>query len=519
MRAKRVRTVGLRALQVCALFLAGACGASFIKSARVAEKTFPGQSPAAVFQDGQQDVSSTVLAGATFGAHHRELHRAAQKVALQARNETRAFVDALHAAMIRGQAEAVGASINKNLGARQSSQGKSQKSSKHSQRKHAKAKKQDAQVRGTHLDVPLEELGLSPQAVIELRAKNEQERQARLAEVRAQFYKRRPGLSDAEPGSLRGDHMVQEEVATARDAELFKLFSKKHGLSYMRRQQHAKRPETLRLEETAVGREARTLIQTVEADATRCAKLSDRRSVRVVVAGMSESGRLWLLTAVRALLGAAYGEEELAESRKDGSVAVNGTRALEILSKSPYAIVAVEEFDAKLLAAADYVFLTHQDPRSEFAERAQKGDGKRAPTLHRAFQEHGRWLQHACADSAHERAAGDALGEISRLTTLLCLPGIDPGEIAGVIQEELDRSGYESPVTTGSSDDVSYRKVVLPGEITERVEQAFGTWMALHGYRVKNQAGQAGLIGASELLSGTVLRVQNCPRRPEAVSL
>lgn len=104
MRAKRVRTVGLRALQVCALFLAGACGASFFKSARLAEKTFPGESPAAVFEDGQQDVSSSVVAGASLGAHHRELQRAAQKVALQARNETRAFVDALHAAMVRGQA-------------------------------------------------------------------------------------------------------------------------------------------------------------------------------------------------------------------------------------------------------------------------------------------------------------------------------------------------------------------------------------------------------------------------------
>lgn len=50
--------------------------------------------------------------------------------------------------------------------------------------------------------------------------------QARLAEVRAQFYKRRPGLSDAEPGSLRGDQMVHEEVARARDAELFKVGSR-----------------------------------------------------------------------------------------------------------------------------------------------------------------------------------------------------------------------------------------------------------------------------------------------------
>jgi hypothetical protein len=47
--------------------------------------------------------------------------------------------------------------------------------------------------------------------------------QARLAEVRAQFYKRRPGLSESEPGSTRGDEMVQEEVARARDAELFKV--------------------------------------------------------------------------------------------------------------------------------------------------------------------------------------------------------------------------------------------------------------------------------------------------------
>lgn len=73
--------------------------------------------------------------------------------------------------------EATGASISKNQAAKKSSQAKSHKSSKHSHRKHAKAKKQEPQVRGTHLDVPLEELGLSPQAVEELRAKNEQERQ------------------------------------------------------------------------------------------------------------------------------------------------------------------------------------------------------------------------------------------------------------------------------------------------------------------------------------------------------
>lgn len=45
---------------------------------------------------------------------------------------------------------------------------------------------------------------------------------------------------------------------------------------------------------------------------------------------MSESGQLWLLTAVRALLGAAYGEGAVAGNREAGSVAVNGSRALEV---------------------------------------------------------------------------------------------------------------------------------------------------------------------------------------------
>lgn len=104
MRARRVRTVGLRALQLCALFLAGACGASFFKSAHLSEKHLPGQSASTLFEDGQLDISSKVVAGASLGTHHRELQRAAQKVSLRASNTSRATLDALHRALIRGQA-------------------------------------------------------------------------------------------------------------------------------------------------------------------------------------------------------------------------------------------------------------------------------------------------------------------------------------------------------------------------------------------------------------------------------
>jgi hypothetical protein len=46
------------------------------------------------------------------------------------------------------------------------------------------------------------------------------------------------------------------------------LFSRKHGLLYMQHRRRSKKPESLRLEETAVVREAQKLIQTVEADET-----------------------------------------------------------------------------------------------------------------------------------------------------------------------------------------------------------------------------------------------------------
>lgn len=88
--------------------------------------------------------------------------------------------------------------------------------------------------------------------------------------------------------------------------------------------------------------------------------------------------------------------------------------ALQILSKDQYAVVAMEEFDADLLAAADYIFLVHQDPRTEYGERAQKSAGKSAPQVHRAFLEHGKWARHACSDSAYERAAGDTVSTDGR---------------------------------------------------------------------------------------------------------
>ncbi len=81
----------------------------------------------------------------------------------------------------------------------------------------------------------------------------------------------------------------------------------------------------------------------------------------------------------------------------------------QTLSKNQYAVVALEDFDAEVLAAADYVFLAHQDPRAEYAARAEKSASKSAPELHRAFQEHGKWQQHACFDSSYERAASDVV--------------------------------------------------------------------------------------------------------------
>jgi hypothetical protein len=107
------------------------------------------------------------------------------------------------------------------------------------------------------------------------------------------------------------------------------------------------------------------------------------------------------------------------------------------------------------------------------------------------------------------------LDEIHRLATLLCLSSVDPGEIAVVVQEELEKSGRDSPGITMTGNEIAYRRPILPGEATERIEQAFGVWMTMHGYPVKNHSGREGLSGTSELLSGNVLRVQNCPRRPE----
>lgn len=83
------------------------------------------------------------------------------------------------------------------------------------------------------------------------------------------------------------------------------------------------------------------------------------------------------------------------------------------------------------------------------------------------------------------------------------------------MQEELEKSGRDSPGITMTGNEIAYRRPTLPGEATERIEQAFGVWMTMHGYPVKNHSGQEGLSGTSELLSGNVLRVQNCPRRPE----
>ncbi len=106
------------------------------------------------------------------------------------------------------------------------------------------------------------------------------------------------------------------------------------------------------------------------------------------------------------------------------------------------------------------------------------------------------------------------MDEIRQLATLLCLPQIDPAEIVGALQESLEKLGMDSPSTTKSGSVVSYTRAMLPGEITERIEQSFGAWMALHGYPVKLSGGQEGLSGLTELLLGKVLRVQNCPRRP-----
>lgn len=70
----------------------------------------------------------------------------------------------------------------------------------------------------------------------------------------------------------------------------------------------------------------------------RCtAKLFANRTVRVVVGGMSGSGRTWLLAAVRSLLEATFGETALAGSLEDRELtALNGSRALQV-SPRPFA--------------------------------------------------------------------------------------------------------------------------------------------------------------------------------------
>lgn len=210
----------------------------------------------------------------------------------------------------------------------------------------------------------------------------------------------------------------------------------------------------------------------------------------VLSAGMPRSGSTWLYNALRLMLVQRFPAPEDLVCGWVGDIGRLPTDAACRLLK-------IHEWDADLVAQADFVAWSYRDLRDAMASQHRKFGGALSLTFaDYLVRQDARWLSRADHVMRYEDMLIDPQRELIRLSQALALPGVDPA----ALQQELDGLSYDSD---GPRNGTYHERTLLhrdhrtdgragswrngmPVDLAQQIVTAHAGWFRARGYDTRD---------------------------------